>query len=114
MPLDDTNPEYISRIFSSLGSLLGSSVFLAFMKPKSVKEGFLRLGLSLLTSFLCTKALILILVLNQSYEVYLAVGFLTGLFSWTIFSILGTTALNVESKKIDIFDIIKKIRNKDS
>lgn len=112
MPLQDQDPYLIARIFSSVGSLLGSSLFLFFLKPKTVKEGFYRLGLSLLFTLIFSKAIILILALPHSHEIYLAIGFICGIFSWTLFSIISRSANNIETRKEDVFDIIKKFRNK--
>ena len=102
--------EIIVKAVSAAGGFLGGSSLLVYMKPASLKEAIVRVGVTTVTALMTAPAISLKLLDNETPEVLGGVAFGIGFIAWNV---LGAIAQFFAARQgQDIAQIVKGV-NKD-
>ena len=100
---------YITAKFASMiGGLFGGFAILTFIKPKTIKEAFIRGGVSVGSAMVFTQPLLMILDMSNNWETQLMGGFCVGFLAYTV---LGMVANFLQkNQKNDIVEVAKNVK----
>lgn len=106
--MGDIGGYIMTKATSMIGGFLGGATILAFIKPKSIGEAFIRGSVSTGSATIFCIPLMMWLDLQNNWENQLMMGFCIGFLSY---SILGMVANFLKKHKDDsIDDVIKDIK----
>ena len=100
-----------SSLVAALGSFLGGSVLMAFVKPNSISEAIIRSFVTAVIGLIFTPVAIEKIGMNpEKAEHIISVAFCVGFLGW---SLLGATAnfLRKQQDK-DIFEVINEVKRR--
>lgn len=96
---------------SAAGGFLGGSSLLVYMKPKTLQEAVIRVGVTTITALMVSPAISLKLLDSQAPEVLAGVGFGVGFISWNV---LGAIAVFFQQRQgQDITQMVKGVKGDD-
>lgn len=100
---------YLSaKVASMIGGLLGGFAILTFIKPTSIKEAFIRGGMSVGSAIVFADPLLDLVKIQNNWETQLMSGFCVGFLAYTV---LGMVANFLEKNQHkDIVNVVKEIK----
>jgi hypothetical protein len=108
---------YISaKIASMIGGLIGGSVILTFIRPRTIGEAFIRGGTSAGSSIIFSTPLLRFFELPLDWETQLMAGFCVGFVSYSVLGLIANFFIKTQNSTIievisDVKDTISKSKD---
>lgn len=100
---------YVSaKIASMIGGLFGGFAILTYVKPKSIKEAFIRGGVSVGSAMVFAHPLLVFLKVPSNWETQLMSGFCVGFLAYTILGMVANLLVKYQHK--DILEAVKDFK----
>jgi hypothetical protein len=97
---------YISaKIASMIGGLFGGFAILTFIKPQTIKEAFIRGGVSVGSAMVFAQPLLVMLEISNNWETQLMAGFSVGFISYTVLGMVANFLHRNQQR--DIVEVVK-------
>ena len=103
---------YLSaKVASMIGGLLGGFAILTFIKPTTIKEAFIRGGVSVGSAIVFGDPLLTIMKVQNNWETQLMSGFCVGFLAYTVLGMVANFLQKNQHK--DIVQAVKDVRRED-
>lgn len=101
---------FATKLIAALGSFLGGSVLMAFMKPNSVPEALVRGFVTTVCGVIFTPVVVVKTGLNiHDSEEVIMVAFLIGFGGWTLLGAMANFFRKNQDKDVfELYDTVKK------
>jgi len=99
-----------AKIMSGLGGLIGGLTLMVFMKPTTILDAALRGGISTGTGIIFSTPILEWFGMNQTFDMILMFGFITGFLAWGVLSLVAQIFINAQKKNHDIIDVVNKTK----
>lgn len=107
----DPSSYITAKIASMIGGLFGGFAILTFIKPQSVKEAFIRGGMSVGSAMVFAQPLLHMLDISNNWETQLMSGFCVGFLAYTILGMVANFLSRNQHR--DIVEVVKEIKKGD-
>lgn len=97
-----------TKVASMIGGLFGGFAILTFIKPKTIKEAFIRGGVSVGSSIVFADPLLVIFKITSNWETQLMSGFCVGFLSYAILGMIANFLQKHQNS--DIATAVKDIK----
>lgn len=78
-----------TKVASMIGGLLGGFAILTFIRPKTIKEAFIRGGVSVGSAIVFAEPLLVIAKITSNWETQLMSGFCVGFFAYAVLGMIA-------------------------
>ena len=110
--MPDPTSYLTAKVASMVGGLFGGFAILAFIRPKTISEAFMRGGMSVGSAIVFAQPLLEVLGLSNNWETQMMAGFCVGFLSYTVLGMIANFLRKNQNKDIvqaakDVKDVIK-------
>lgn len=100
-----------AKVASMIGGLFGGFAILTFIKPQTIKEAFIRGGVSVGSAMVFAHPIILMLGIDSNWETQLMSGFCVGFLAYAVLGMVANFLHKNQHK--DIVEVAKEVRRND-
>jgi hypothetical protein len=100
-----------AKVASMIGGLFGGFAILTFIKPQTIKEAFMRGGVSVGSAMVFAQPLLIMMGFDNNWETQLMGGFCVGFLAYAVLGMIANFLHKNQHR--DIVEVVKEVRKND-